>query len=83
MFVSDVEKLNNDPDIKKYKDKLTTLKDAAKNYQKKQSSVFELVHKTNKSLYRIVEQIAEKEIERDPVEFMKRESINLNRMDQT
>ena len=82
-FVSDMERLSNDPEIKKHKDKLSSLKDAAKNYQKKQSSVFELVHKTNKSLYRIVEQIAEKEIEKDPVEFMKRESINLGNMDKT
>ena len=32
---------------------------------------------TNRNLYKIVEQIAEKEIERNPVEFIRRESFQV------
>lgn len=41
-----------------------------------------MVSKTNKNLFRIVEQIAEKEIEKDPIDFIRRESLNVDdRMD--
>ena len=38
-----------------------------------------MVQKINKNLFEIVESIAEKEIERDPVEFIRKESfVNLH-----
>jgi hypothetical protein len=38
---------------------------------------FEMMTFTNRNLYKIVESIAEKEIERNPIEFIGRESFQV------
>ena len=49
--------------------------DAAKAYQDQYHKAFEFMNSTNKNLHRILEEIAEKEIERNPIEFIKKEAF--------
>lgn len=55
IFESELKKLEQEIADKKIRDKIQTLLDAAKNYRKEQGKVFELITKTNKSLYQICE----------------------------
>ena len=45
------------------------------NFRTEMRLVFDLIGQLNQSLYRIVEIIAEKEIQKDPMEFIKNESF--------
>ncbi len=47
----------------------------ATNWQNQQKSTFDFYTLTNKNLYLVVEKIAEKEIEKNPIDFIKRESL--------
>ena len=51
------------------------IQESAKTYQDIQNKAFEMIALTNKNLFRIVEQIAEKEIEKNPIEFIRKESF--------
>jgi hypothetical protein len=48
---------------------------AASDWQDAQKRDFEFLSVTSKSLYSMVEAIAEKEIQKDPIEFIKRENF--------
>lgn len=59
---------------KKHKDKLAKLKESADNFTKKQEGALILMSKTHKNLFTIIESIAAKEMEKDPIDYIRRES---------
>lgn len=57
------------------KDQLVKILKAASDWQDAQKRDFEFLSLTSKNLYTMVESIAEKEIQKDPIEFIKRENF--------
>ena len=49
----------------------------AQSWQKQQKSTYDFYALTNKNLYLVVEKIAEKEIEKNAIDFIKRESFQV------
>lgn len=49
----------------------------AQTWQKQQKSTYDFYALTNKNLYLVVEKIAEKEIEKNAIDFIKRESFQV------
>jgi hypothetical protein len=47
-------------------------------YKKKQDEIFWIFQITQQGMYELAEAIAEKEIEHDPIAFIKRESLQLS-----
>ncbi|CDW74380.1 oxysterol-binding protein [Stylonychia lemnae] len=70
----EISKLEAEQDIKKFKERVQNILDASKRFKKEQSTVFKVIKRTNKNLHQIVEYIALNEIQRNPVEFIKKES---------
>lgn len=63
--------------MKKQKEQIKSIVKGAKQIKKAQANIFEIITKTNKRLYDIAEQLALKEIQKDPLEFIRKESIAL------
>eukprot|EP00347_Sterkiella_histriomuscorum_P008454 403345039 len=74
-FVRDLKQLEQELTNKNHKDRMQRILDAAKAYQDQYHKAFEFMNSTNKNLHRILEEIAEKEIERNPIEFIKKEAF--------
>jgi hypothetical protein len=49
----------------------------AQTWQRQQKGTYDFYTLTNKNLYLVVEKIAEKEIEKNPIDFIKRESFQV------
>ena len=61
----------------KYKDKIQKLVEVAQQFEYKIEKIFETFGKASKGLYTLAEQMAEKEIVKDPINFIRNESVNL------
>jgi hypothetical protein len=60
---------------KKYRDRFTRMKNSSQDFLQHQKEAMEMIAKVTRSIYNILETIAEREIERDPIGFMKQESF--------
>ena len=60
---------------KKHKDKLSKLKVTAAEFLAYQKDAMELVQEVTKGIYQIMETIAEREIAKDPIAFIREESM--------
>jgi hypothetical protein len=60
---------------KKHKDKLSKLKVTAAEFLAHQKDAMELVQKVTKGIYHIMETIAERELVKDPIAFIREESM--------
>jgi hypothetical protein len=65
----------------KYKDKIKKLAEIAQEFESKIDKIYEIFEKASKGLYTIAEQMAHKEIEKDPLNFIKEESVKLQTSD--
>lgn len=78
MFISlqkELTKLESEVDGKKLKDRLSKIKEVSDGFIQQQEEAFMILARTNKNLFDVVERIAEKEMTRDPVNFIRTESI--------
>ncbi|CDW78464.1 oxysterol-binding protein [Stylonychia lemnae] len=75
-FLRDLKSLEQELESKKHKEKLQKIYEVAKTYQDQYMKAFEFMTQTNKNLHRILEEIAEKEIERNPIEFIRKENMS-------
>jgi hypothetical protein len=60
---------------KKYREKFTRMKNSSQVFLNHQKEAMEMIAKVTRSIYTILEQIAEREIEKDPIGFMKEQSF--------
>jgi hypothetical protein len=60
---------------KKYKERFTRMKASSEAFLQHQREAMEMIAKVTRSIYQILENIAEREIERDPIGFIKQESM--------
>jgi hypothetical protein len=60
---------------KKYRDRFTKMKASSGEFLQHQREAMEMITKVTRSIYNILEKIAEREIEKDPIGFMKQESF--------
>lgn len=56
---------------------MTKIMDLSSTWQNEQRTTFEFIQLTTKNLHMVVETIAMKEIEKNPIDFMKRESFQV------
>jgi hypothetical protein len=56
---------------KKHRDKFSRMKASSQEFLQHQKEAMEMIAKVTRSIYQILENIAEKEIEKDPIGFMK------------
>jgi len=69
-YALDLTSLEADLD-KKHKDKLSRLKGSSQEFLQHQKEAMEMVSKVTRNIYRIIEKIAEKEIDKDPIAFIR------------
>lgn len=81
MFKLELLKLSDQLKNNVQKDQIVQILKAASDWQDQQKKAFEFLTETSKSLYVMVEQIAEKEIQKDPIEFIKRETFQVGNED--
>jgi hypothetical protein len=60
---------------KKHKEKLSKLKSSSQDFLQHQKDSMEMISKVTRSIYRLIEKIAEKEIEKDPIAFIREQSM--------
>ena len=60
---------------KKHKDKFSRMKGSSQEFLKHQKDAMEMIAKVTRSIYQILENIAEKEIEKDPIAYIKEQSF--------
>lgn len=73
-FLNELKKLEHEFEKYQLKDKANSLKEGAEKLTSINEEAIQLVANTSKKLFGVVEQIAEKELERDPINFIRRES---------
>ena len=56
---------------KKHKDKFGRMKTSSQEFLQHQREAMEMIAKVTRSIYQILENIAEKEIEKDPIAYIK------------
>lgn len=76
-FASDLAIIESELE-KKHKDKVGRLKTSAQEFIGNQKEAMEMISEVNKGVYQILEKMAEKEIERDPINFIRKESLQVN-----
>jgi hypothetical protein len=60
---------------KKYRERFTRMKASSETFHKQQREAMEMIGKLTKTMYTILENMAEREIERDPINFIMEESF--------
>jgi hypothetical protein len=60
---------------KKYREKFTRMKASSEAFIQHQREAMEMIAKVTRSMYSILENMAEREIERDPINFIMEESF--------
>lgn len=60
---------------KKQKEKFSKMKLSAQDFISNQRDAMEMISEVTKGVYMILEKMAEKEIERDPLDFIRKESL--------
>lgn len=60
---------------KRYRERFTRMKNSSHDFLQHQKDAMEMIAKVTRSIYTILENIAEREIERDPIGFIKEESF--------
>lgn len=60
---------------KKYKEKFAKVKSLSEEFLKHQKEAMEMMASASRSMYNILEKVAEKEIERDPIGYIREESF--------
>ena len=63
----------------KQRERLVRVLESVKAYQDQQRQAYEFMAQTNKTLFGILEDIAEKEIERNPIEFIRKENQSIDK----
>lgn len=63
--------------LEEHKEQLKKVLEAALVWQTQQKNSFDFLSLTSKHLYTMVESIAEKEIQKDPIDFIRRESFQV------
>ena len=66
--------LENDLE-KKHRDKFSRMKGSSQEFLQHQKEAMQMIAKVTRSIYQILENIAEKEIEKDPIAFIKEQSF--------
>jgi hypothetical protein len=56
---------------KKYREKFSRMKNSSQEFLNHQKEAMEMIAKVTRSIYNILEQIAEREMEKDPIGFIK------------
>lgn len=78
LFIKDMHKMEQELEGKKNKERFGKLKESSETFTQQHEQAIVMLQRTTKSLFGIVEDIAEKEIERDPLEFIRKESFVQN-----
>lgn len=60
---------------KKHREKFGRMKSLSEEFMKHQREAMEMMAKASRSMYTILEKVAEREIENDPIGFMREESF--------
>ena len=74
-YSKDMASLEQDLVEKRHKEKLSKLKASAAEFLAHQQEAMEMVQKITKGIYKVLENIAEREIEKDPIAFIREESM--------
>lgn len=60
---------------KKHKEKFSKMKHSSQEFLQHQKEAMEMIAKVTRSIYTILENIAEREIEKDPIGFIREQSM--------
>jgi len=60
---------------KKHKEKFSKMKQSSQEFLQHQKEAMEMIAKVTRSIYTILENIAEREIEKDPIGFIREQSM--------
>ena len=75
-FTQDLITIESDLE-KKHKEKFSRMKSSANDFIQHQKEALEMISEVTRGVYNILEKMAVKEIEKDPMQFIRRESMFL------